>query len=73
VALSADPLDELIADLERSLPGYQPLDRPLPYEVFVLWSDIVLYGSADDLRLFEASPDGELVKASFARLGSVRR
>lgn len=69
MALWADPLEELISDLERSLPGYQPLDGPLPYELFTQWSDIVLYGTADDLRQFEESSDGQRVIDYWRRSG----
>jgi len=67
VALWHDPLEELIAGLERALPA-EALSEIVPYEVFCLATDVLLYGTAEEQRQFEMSPDGQRVAAYFERL-----
>jgi hypothetical protein len=71
VALWHDPLEELIAGLERALPA-ETWSEIVPYEVFCLATEVALYGTAEDQRLFEMSPEGQRVAAYFARLSRQR-
>ncbi len=71
MALWHDPIEELIAGLERVLPA-ETWSEILPYEVFCLSADVLLYGTAEEQRHFEMSPDGRRVAAYFARLARQR-
>ena len=62
-----DPLEELIAGLERALPA-DTLTEIVPFEVFCLATDVVLYGTPEQQRLFDMSPEGQRVAAYLARL-----
>ena len=52
MALWHDPLEELIAGLERALPA-ETWSEIVPYEVFCLATDVLLYGTPDEQRAFE--------------------
>jgi hypothetical protein len=71
VALWHDPLEELIAGLERALPA-ETLTEIVPIEVLSAATDVLLYGTAEEWRQFEKSPEAERVAAYFARLARQR-
>jgi len=67
VAIWHDPLEELIAGLERALPA-ETWSEIVPYEVFCAVTDVLLYGTPEEWRQMELSPEGLRVAADFARL-----
>jgi hypothetical protein len=71
VAVWADPLDELIAGLERALPA-ETLNETIPYELFCAATDVLLYGTAEEQQQFETSSEGHRVAAYFARVARQR-
>jgi hypothetical protein len=71
VAIWHDPLEELIAGLERALPA-ETWSGIVPYEVFCLSTDVLLYGNPEEQRAFEMSPEGQRVAAYFARIARQR-
>jgi hypothetical protein len=60
-------LEELIAGLERALPA-ETWTEIVPYEVFCLVTDVLLYGTLEEWRQMELSPEGQRVAAYFARI-----
>jgi hypothetical protein len=72
VAIWHDPLEELIAGLERALPG-RDVDRDPPLRVFCLATDVLLYGTPEEWRAFEIGPEGQRVAASFERIARQHR
>jgi hypothetical protein len=62
-----DPLEELIAGLEQALPS-ETWSEIAPYEVFCLVTDVLLYGTPEEWRLVQLSPEGQRVAADFERL-----
>jgi hypothetical protein len=62
-----DPLEELISGLERALPAKTWTEIP-PFEVFCLVTDVLLFGTAEEWRQMEQSPEGQRVAAYFARI-----
>jgi hypothetical protein len=67
VALWHDPLEELIAGLERTLPA-ETWNEIVPYEVFCLAADVLLYGTPEQWAAFQLGPEGQRVAADIARL-----
>jgi hypothetical protein len=58
VALWHDPLEELIAGLERALPA-ETWSEIVPYEVFCLATDVLLYGTPEEWEAFQLGPEGQ--------------
>ena len=71
MALWNDPLEELIAGLER-VSQQRRGGRLSPYDVIGAATDVLLYGTAEGWRQFEMSPEGERIAAYFARLARRR-
>jgi len=67
MAIWHDPLEELIAGLERALPAETWSEMP-PYEVFSAVTDVVLFGTPEEQRAIHMSPEGQRVAAYFARI-----
>ena len=67
MALWHDPLEELIAGLERALPAETWSEMP-PYEVFCAVTDVLLYGTPEEWELCQLSPEGQRVAAYFDRI-----
>ena len=67
MAIWHDPLEELIAGLERALPA-ETWNETVPYEVFCAVTDVLLFGTPEEWELCQLSPEGQRVAAYFARI-----
>ena len=67
MALWHDPLEELIAGLERALPA-ETWSEIVPYEVFTAAMDVLLYGTPEEWEAFQFGPEGQRVAADIARI-----
>ncbi len=53
--------------VHQGAPRY-PQDSPI--RSLILWTDLLIYGTPEDLAAFEKGPDGQRVAAFYERLGS---
>jgi len=67
MALWHDPLDELIAGLERALHA-ETEGQIAPFEVFCYVTDVLLYGTPEEWEACQRSPEGRRVAADFERI-----
>jgi hypothetical protein len=64
--LSRDPLDELIVQLERSIPAAAPTAWDLPsYDLVVEWLDVILRGTPEERRFLDTNPKFESIRRRF--------
>ncbi len=72
MAIWRDPLDELIAELERTLPAEANcVDFGLgPLEGLQLYVQALMYGSADQIAQAERDPRVQAYLAAMRRLGA---
>ena len=76
MTLWRDPLDELIEQLEATLPARatQPsFELPPPFEDYVFFGDIVLHGSPEEKAGLATNPRFARLRAYNAKLAARRR
>ncbi len=67
MALWHDPLDELIIGLEQALP-HEVWDEVVPFEVFCLVTDVLLFGTPEEWEQFQSSSEAQRVASYFDRI-----
>jgi hypothetical protein len=70
MALWRDPLDDLIGELERSLPSDYGAGHPsADFMDLQVVMDVILYGGKEQQRLLKSMPEHERMTRRFKRMG----